>query len=240
MKAKITVLGGDGIGPEVTREGVRALQAVARIFGHDFELTERDFGGIAIENHGDPLPAATLESCLAADAILLGAIGGPKWSAPDAKLRPETGLLRLRRELGVYANLRPVAVHPALADSTTLKAEVVRGVDLVFVRELTGGIYFGAKTRTAEAASDLCSYTAAEIERIARDGGDMVGMTGMPEAALAREAELAYATLAVVVNHAAGRGDSKHAIKLEELDGVMRATMTRAVSILAAFFAATP
>jgi 3-isopropylmalate dehydrogenase len=171
MKAKITVLGGDGIGPEVTREGVRALQAVARIFGHDFELTERDFGGIAIENHGDPLPAATLESCLAADAILLGAIGGPKWSAPDAKLRPETGLLRLRRELGVYANLRPVAVHPALADSTTLKAEVVRGVDLVFVRELTGGIYFGAKTRTAEAASDLCSYTAAEIERVTRVAG---------------------------------------------------------------------
>ena len=88
-------------------------------------------------------------SCLASDAVLLGAIGGPKWSAPDAKLRPETGLLRLRRELGVYANLRPVAVHPALADSTTLKPEVVRGVDLVFVRELTGGIYFGAKTRTA-------------------------------------------------------------------------------------------
>jgi 3-isopropylmalate dehydrogenase len=152
MKANITVLGGDGIGPEVTREGVRALQAVGRLFGHEFVLAERDFGGIAIENHGDPLPAATLASCLAADAILLGAIGGPKWSAPDAKLRPETGLLRLRRELGVYANLRPVAVHPALADSTTLKAEVVRGVDLVFVRELTGGIYFGAKTRTADSA----------------------------------------------------------------------------------------
>ncbi|HXS31757.1 MAG TPA: isocitrate/isopropylmalate family dehydrogenase, partial [Steroidobacteraceae bacterium] len=121
MKASITVLGGDGIGPEVTREGVRALQKVAQLFGHEFTLTERDFGGIAIDNHGDPLPAATLESCLAADAILLGAIGGPKWSAPDAKLRPETGLLRLRKELGVYANLRPVAVHPALADSTTLK-----------------------------------------------------------------------------------------------------------------------
>jgi 3-isopropylmalate dehydrogenase len=171
MKASITVLPGDGIGPEVTREGVRALQRVAEIFGHQFQLTECDFGGIAIDRHGDPLPVVTLQSCLASDAILLGAIGGPKWSAPDAKLRPETGLLRIRRELGVYANLRPVAVHPALADSTTLKAEVVRGVDLVFVRELTGGIYFGAKTRDANSASDLCSYTVAEVERVTRVAG---------------------------------------------------------------------
>jgi 3-isopropylmalate dehydrogenase len=168
MKANITVLPGDGIGPEVTREGVRALQKVAQLFGHEFQLAECDFGGIAIDKHGDPLPAATLQSCLASDAILLGAIGGPRWSAPDAKLRPETGLLRIRRELGVYANLRPVAVHPALADSTTLKAEVVRGVDLVFVRELTGGIYFGAKTRDATSASDLCSYSVNEVERVTR------------------------------------------------------------------------
>jgi 3-isopropylmalate dehydrogenase len=171
MRASITVLGGDGIGPEVTREGVRALQKVAQLFGHEFVLAERDFGGIAIDNHNDPLPAETLESCLAADAVLLGAIGGPKWSATDAKLRPETGLLKLRKELGVYANLRPVAVHPALADSTTLKAEVVRGVDLLFVRELTGGIYFGAKTRTATDASDLCSYSAMEVERVTRMAG---------------------------------------------------------------------
>jgi 3-isopropylmalate dehydrogenase len=171
MRANITVLPGDGIGPEVTREGVRALQRVAQVFGHEFQLTECDFGGVAIDRHGDPLPATTLQSCLAADAILLGAIGGPKWSAPDAKLRPETGLLRIRRELGVYANLRPVAVHPALADSTTLKAEVVRGVDLVFVRELTGGIYFGAKTRDANSASDLCSYSVAEVERVTRVAG---------------------------------------------------------------------
>jgi 3-isopropylmalate dehydrogenase len=168
MKARITVLGGDGIGPEVTREGLRALERVAQLFGHEFQFESCDFGGIAIDTHNDPLPPATLASCLAADAVLLGAIGGPKWSAPDAKLRPETGLLRLRKELGVYANLRPVAVHPALADSTTLKPEVVRGVDLVFVRELTGGIYFGAKTRTATDASDLCSYSAAEIERVTR------------------------------------------------------------------------
>src|SRR6478735_1642300 len=171
MKASITVLPGDGIGPEVTREGVRALQSVAQLYGHDFQLTECDFGGVAIDKHGDPLPASTLQSCLASDAILLGAIGGPRWSAPDAKLRPESGLLRLRRELGVYANLRPVAVHPALADSTTLKADVVRGVDLVFVRELTGGIYFGAKTRSATEASDLYRYTAAEVERVTRVAG---------------------------------------------------------------------
>ena len=171
MKAKITVLGGDGIGPEVTAQGVLALQRVAQLFAHEFAMDARDFGGIAIDRHNDPLPADTLASCLASDAILLGAIGGPKWSAPDAKLRPETGLLRLRRELGVYANLRPVAVHPALADSTTLKADVVRGVDLVFVRELTGGIYFGAKTRTATDASDLCSYSAMEIERVTRVAG---------------------------------------------------------------------
>jgi 3-isopropylmalate dehydrogenase len=171
MRANITVLPGDGIGPEVTREGVRALQRVAQVFGHEFQLTECDFGGVAIDRHGDPLPATTLQSCLAADAILLGAIGGPKWSAPDTKLRPETGLLRIRRELGVYANLRPVAVHPALVDSTTLKAEVVRGVDLVFVRELTGGIYFGAKTRDANSASDLCSYSVAEVERVTRVAG---------------------------------------------------------------------
>jgi 3-isopropylmalate dehydrogenase len=171
VKARITVLGGDGIGPEVTAEGVRVLQAIARRFDHQFEFDERRFGGIAIDTDGDPLPAATLESCLAADAILLGAIGGPKWSAPDAKLRPETGLLRLRRELQVYANLRPVAVHPALENSTTLKPEVVAGVDLVFVRELTGGIYFGAKTRDAESASDLCSYTVAEVERVTRVAG---------------------------------------------------------------------
>jgi 3-isopropylmalate dehydrogenase len=173
MKANITVLGGDGIGPEVTREGVKALQRAAQLHGHTFTFDERDFGGIAIDRHGDPLPADTLASCKASDAILLGAIGGPKWSAPDAKLRPEAGLLRLRRELGVYANLRPVAVHSALENSTTLKPEIVRGVDLVFVRELTGGIYFGAKTRSATEASDLCSYSAAEIERVTRVAGQL-------------------------------------------------------------------
>lgn len=168
MKARITVLGGDGIGPEVVAEGVRCLHAVAERFGHQFELNEAPFGGVAIDVYEDPLPPATLQACLQADAILLGAIGGPKWSAPDAKLRPETGLLRLRRELQVYANLRPVSVPAALTHVSTLKSEVLSGVDLIFVRELTGGIYFGEKYRDRERASDLCSYTAAEIERVTR------------------------------------------------------------------------
>jgi 3-isopropylmalate dehydrogenase len=168
MKARITVLGGDGIGPDVAAEGVRCLRTIATRFGHTFELTDADFGGIAIDRHGDPLPGATLERCLGADAILLGAIGGPKWSAPTAKVRPEAGLLRLRRELGVYANLRPVKVLGALIDASTIKPEVLEGVDLVFVRELTGGIYFGEKRRHATEASDVCTYSVAEVERVTR------------------------------------------------------------------------
>jgi 3-isopropylmalate dehydrogenase len=168
MKAHLAVLPGDGIGPEVIAEGVRCLEAVARLFGHEFELSPLPFGGAAIDAHDDPLPAATLRACLAADAVLLGAIGGPKWSAPQARLRPEAGLLRLRKELGTFANLRPVRVHPALVDASTLRAEVVSGVDLLFVRELTGGIYFGEKRRDAASATDVCSYTVEEIERIVR------------------------------------------------------------------------
>ena len=171
MKAVIAVLGGDGIGPEVTAEAVRVLETIAQRHGHRFELSPAPFGGAAIDAHGEGLPAATLALCRRADAVLLGAIGGPKWSAPDAKLRPETALLSLRRELGVYANLRPVAVHPALRDASTLKPEVVDGVDFIFIRELTGGIYFGEKRRTATEATDVCTYTVAEIERIARVAG---------------------------------------------------------------------
>jgi 3-isopropylmalate dehydrogenase len=168
MKAAIAVLPGDGIGPEVTREAVRALEAIAQLFGHELALTEYAFGGAAIDQHGDPLPPATLAACRSADAVLLGAIGGPKWSDRAARVRPEEGLLRLRRALGVYANLRPVSVHPALVDASTLKPAVLEGVDLVFVRELTGGIYFGEKRRDAQSALDECVYTAEEIERIVR------------------------------------------------------------------------
>ena len=168
MKASIAVLPGDGIGPEVIAEGLRCLEALARRRGHEFRLTELPFGGAAIDRCGNPLPEETLEACLSADAVLLGAIGGPKWSAPEARVRPEQGLLALRSALGVYANLRPVKVHPALLGASTLKPEVLQGVDLLFVRELTGGIYFGEKRRDAQAASDLCTYTVAEIERIVR------------------------------------------------------------------------
>ncbi len=168
MRARIAVLGGDGIGPEVVAEGLRCLRALAGSFGHDLKLEELPFGGAAIDACGEPLPGRTLEACLSADAVLLGAIGGPKWSEPGAKVRPEQGLLRLRKELGVYANLRPVKVHPALIDASTIKPEALRGVDLVFVRELTGGIYFGEKKRDATSAMDVCTYTVPEIERITR------------------------------------------------------------------------
>jgi 3-isopropylmalate dehydrogenase len=168
MKASITVLGGDGIGPEVAAEGVRCLNAVAQRFGHQFTLEPQPFGGAAIDLTGQPLPETTLAACLASDAILLGAIGGPKWSAPDAKVRPESGLLGLRKALGTFANLRPVTIHPALRGVSTLRPEVLERVDLLFVRELTGGIYFGEKTRTALKATDLCTYTVAEVERVTR------------------------------------------------------------------------
>jgi 3-isopropylmalate dehydrogenase len=168
MKAGIAVLPGDGIGPEVMAQGLRCLRAVGKAYGHEFALTELPFGGAAIELCGNPLPESTLQACLAADAVLLGAIGGPKWSDPGAKVRPEQGLLGLRRALGVYANLRPVKVHPALLCCSTLKPEVLEGVDLVFVRELTGGIYFGEKRRDAHSATDVCTYTVQEIQRIVR------------------------------------------------------------------------
>jgi 3-isopropylmalate dehydrogenase len=171
VKALIAVLPGDGVGPEVTAEGVRCLQAIGKRFGHEFDLRAALIGGAALDAHSNPLPPATLSLCKSADAVLLGAIGGPKWSDPDAEMRPEQGLLALRRELGLYANLRPVAPHPALLDASPLKAELLRGVDIMVVRELTGGIYFGKKTRTPTSATDLCEYTSAEIERIVRVAG---------------------------------------------------------------------
>ena len=170
MKAGIAVIAGDGIGPEVVAEGLRVLERIAVKFRHEFEMHAAPFGGAAIDLVDDPLPKGTLDACLAADAVLLGAIGGPKWG-PSARVRPEQGLLRIRRELGLYANLRPIKLHPALRNASALKPEILDGVDLVFVRELTGGIYFGEKTRTATLATDLCSYSSAEIERITRVAG---------------------------------------------------------------------
>jgi 3-isopropylmalate dehydrogenase len=171
MKARITVLGGDGIGPEVTAEAVRVLEAVARAFGHEFEFAEALIGGAAIDASGSPLPPRTIDACRSCDAVLLGAVGGPKWSDPNARVRPEQGLLELRRTLGVFANLRPVKTLESMLDASPLKPEVISGVDVMVVRELTGGIYFGRKSRTAHEAEDLCSYTADEIERVTRVAG---------------------------------------------------------------------
>ncbi|QEE26176.1 3-isopropylmalate dehydrogenase [Rhodanobacter glycinis] len=168
MKARIVTLPGDGVGPEVTAAAVAVLQAVAAHYAHDFSFDEQLIGGAAIDATGEPLPAATLAACKSADALLLGAVGGPKWSDPNAPVRPEQGLLGLRAALGVYANLRPLTVHPALASLSPLKNEKLHNVDVLFVRELTGGAYFGAKTRTADTATDECKYTVAEVERVTR------------------------------------------------------------------------
>ncbi|MEA2424420.1 MAG: 3-isopropylmalate dehydrogenase, partial [Thermoleophilaceae bacterium] len=159
---KVVVLPGDGIGPEITEAALRVLDKLG-----DFTYDEQPIGGVAIDEFGTALPDQTLEACKQADAVLLAAVGGPKWDTtdPDAP-RPEQGLLGLRKELGLFANLRPVKVFDALADASPLKD--VANVDFLVVRELTGGIYFGAKTRSADEASDLCVYTRAEIERIAR------------------------------------------------------------------------
>jgi 3-isopropylmalate dehydrogenase len=171
MKARITVLGGDGIGPEVTAEAVRVLEAVAQKFGHEFEFTHALIGGAAIDASGSALPPRTIDAARSSAAVLLGAVGGPKWSDPGARVRPEQGLLELRRTLGVFANLRPVKTLKSMLDASPLKPEVIANADIMVVRELTGGIYFGRKSRTAHEAEDVCSYTSAEIERVTRVAG---------------------------------------------------------------------
>jgi 3-isopropylmalate dehydrogenase len=168
VRARIAVIAGDGIGVEVTDEAVRALARIAERCGHSFEFEAALLGGAAIDATGEALPAATLEICRRADAVLLGAVGGPKWSDPNAKVRPEQGILQLRKALGLFANLRPVVPHPAVLDASPIKAELLRGVDIMVVRELTGGIYFGEKQRTATEATDVCRYTVTEIERVVR------------------------------------------------------------------------
>lgn len=178
MNTTITLLPGDGIGPEVVAEGRKVLETVAAQFGHTFTFTEALIGGIAIDEMGDPLPDESLAVCDASQAVLLGAVGGPKWSDPRAPVRPEQGLLRLRKELGLFANLRPVTVAPALMDASPLRADVVRGVDLLIVRELTGGLYFGrpqgrSDDETGRAAVDTLRYTEAEIERLMRVAFDL-------------------------------------------------------------------
>lgn len=171
ITASIVILGGDGIGPEVASEGVRVLEAIAKRFGHDFRFEEHLIGGAAIDATQCALPAQTISACGTADAVLLGAVGGPKWSDPDAKVRPEQGLLGLRKALNLFANLRPVTLHPALLDASPLKPEVLKGTDIMVVRELTGGIYFGEKHRTADTATDVCTYSVDEIQRVTRVAG---------------------------------------------------------------------
>jgi len=171
MNFKITLLPGDGIGPEVVAEAVRALEAIGSKFGHTFIFTERLVGGCSIDKYGSSLTDEILADCQASNAVLLGAVGGPKWDDPNAKDRPESGLLALRKGLGVFANLRPVKVHPALIDWSPVKPEKLQGVDILVIRELTGGLYFGQpKLREMkdgkEHAVDTLEYYDYEVRRV--------------------------------------------------------------------------
>jgi 3-isopropylmalate dehydrogenase len=172
LKANLVLLPGDGIGPEIVDQAARVLRAVADRFGHDFRFESCLIGGIAIDTCGDPLPPATIDACRASDAVLLGAVGGPKWDDPSAKTRPEAGLLRIRKELGLFANLRPISLFKELIDASPLRREIIEGTDILFFRELTGGIYFGPSGRSGsgseESAYQTMVYSAAEVERIVR------------------------------------------------------------------------
>ena len=165
---RVVALPGDGVGMEVYAAAVEVLAVIRAQFGTDVHLDEQLVGGAAVDATGDPLPAATIAACREADAILLGAVGGPKWDNNTAAQRPERGLLRLRAEFGLFCNLRPVVTHPALHRFSPLRQEKLQDVDLLIVRELTGGIYFGEKSRDADHARDVCNYSRAEIERVTR------------------------------------------------------------------------
>jgi 3-isopropylmalate dehydrogenase len=175
MQFKLAVLPGDGVGPEVTAEAIKALKAVGDRFGHSFELSYGLVGGVAIDQEGTALSDTTLKMCSQSDAVFLGAVGDPKYDDPQAKIHPEDGLLKLRSSLKLFANLRPVKVFPALVDNTNLKPEVIRGTDFIFVRELTGGLYFGRpkrqwRTSRGRRATDTMNYSEQEIKRIVRVG----------------------------------------------------------------------
>ncbi len=173
MLLKITVVAGDGIGPEVTDEAVRVLESVGEVFGHQLSITKKDIGGVALLSSDDPLPKDTLQACISSSAVLLGAVGGPAFDNYAGNLRPEAGLLRLRRELGVFANLRPATCFPGLEDCSPLRPELVRGTDMMIVRELLGGLYFGEPRLIhgpagSRVATDTMRYGEREIERIAQ------------------------------------------------------------------------
>ena len=171
----ITVLQGDGIGPEITEQAIKVLKAVGEKYGHTFNFDIAAFGGCAIDEYGEPFPEKTQKSCENADAVLLGSVGGPKWDSVPKEIRPEKGLLKMRAALGLFANLRPAALHSQLAHSCPLKAEIVeQGIDIMIVRELTGGIYFGSHETNIEngerVARDVLVYSESEIDRILRVG----------------------------------------------------------------------
>jgi 3-isopropylmalate dehydrogenase len=173
MKKHILVVPGDGIGQEVTQVGKKVLEKIASKFGHDFTYDEALIGHVAIEATGDPLPEETLVKMRAADAILFGAVGHAKYdNDPNAKVRPEQGLLKMRKELGLFANLRPIKLFDELLGSSSIKPEILKGADILFFRELTGDVYFGEKKRTEDSASDLMIYHRYEVERIARKAFD--------------------------------------------------------------------
>jgi 3-isopropylmalate dehydrogenase len=171
MSRRIVVLAGDGVGPEVTAQAVNVLRAVSERADLGLEFTDALIGGVAYDTVGSPLPEATLEACRAASAVFLGAVGGPAWDQIAVEHRPEQGLLGLRKALGLFANLRPVVTIPELWAASPLKEDRLKGVDIVVVRELTGGIYFGRRGRNAERAFDTCEYSVEEIERVCRAAG---------------------------------------------------------------------
>ena len=174
MVKNIAVIRGDGIGPEIVNEAIKVLNTVAKKYGHAFNYTDADMGGCAIDKYGDPLPQHELDKCLAADSVLLGAVGGPKWDSVPGNMRPEKGLLRIRAGMGVYSNNRPAKIWPQLAKASPLKPEIVdKGIDFIIVRELIGGVYFGEHRTYGDGektAEDVMKYSESEIERIGRIG----------------------------------------------------------------------
>lgn len=180
MKKNIAVLPGDGIGPEVIAQAVNTLKAIAQKFGHTFCFEYAEIGGCAIDKYGEPYPAATHELCMKSDAILFGAIGDPKYDMdPQAKVRPEQGLLKMRKSLGLFANLRPIRPFPALLDRSPLKKERIAGADMMIVRELTGGLYFGeprGRNESGTTAFDTCIYSKEEISRVAVRAFELAGL----------------------------------------------------------------
>ena len=173
MTLSVVTLPGDGVGPEVTAQAIRVLHTVSDLLNLDIEIQEELIGGAAFDSVGTPLPKQTIEQCCSANAVFLGAVGGPQWEEIEVELRPEQGLLGLRKALGLFANLRPIKIHPALMDSSVLRPERLKEVDILIIRELTGGLYFGKRGRSTSHAFDTCEYSVSEIERIARLAGNL-------------------------------------------------------------------